>query len=90
MALAYAQSFPHRVSQIVLTSITTSQRSEADWLYKGAAKFFPAEFEAFESVVPASERGNLLSAYARLMEPTLSRGMVDIFELSSIIFMPFC
>ncbi len=68
LALAYDQSFPHRVSQIVHTSITTSQRSEAEWLYKGAAKFFPAEFEAFESVVPASERGNLLSAYARLME----------------------
>ncbi len=68
LALAYAQSFPHRVSQIVLTSITTSQRSEADWLYKGVAKFFPEEFRAFESAVPVSERGNLLSAYARLME----------------------
>lgn len=68
LALAYAQRFPHRVSQIVLTSITAGQRSENAWLYGGAAMFFPAEFEEFRSIVPMEERADLLVGYARLME----------------------
>ncbi len=43
LALAYAERHPHRVTEIVLTAITTGRRSEADWLYRGAARFFPGE-----------------------------------------------
>ena len=68
LGLAYAQRFPHRVSQIVLTSVTTGQRSENEWLYRGVAQFFPAEFEAFRLAVPIQDREDLLVAYARLME----------------------
>lgn len=69
LALAYAERHPDRVSQIVLSAITTGRRSEADWLYRGAARFFPAEWERFRAAVPAEDRdGDLIAAYARLME----------------------
>src|SRR5437870_48336 len=35
LALAYAERHPGRVSEIVLSGVTTSRRSEADWLYGG-------------------------------------------------------
>ena len=69
LALAYAERHPHRVTEIVLTAITTGRRSEADWLYRGAARFFPGEWEQFRAAVPAIERdGDLIAGYARLLE----------------------
>src|SRR5437867_1913269 len=34
LGLAYAEAHPDRVSEIVLVAITTSRRSETDWLYR--------------------------------------------------------
>ena len=69
LALAYAERYPHRVTEVVLTAITTGRRSEADWLYRGAARFFPGEWEQFRAAVPADERdGDLIAAYAGLMD----------------------
>jgi proline iminopeptidase len=69
LILAYAQRHPHRVSEIVIPSVTTSRRSEIDWLYRGVARFFPGEWEQFRAGVPATDRdGDLVAAYARLME----------------------
>jgi proline iminopeptidase len=69
LALAYAERHPRRVTEIVLISVTTSRRSEIDWLYRGAARFFPEAWERFRAGVPENERdGDLVAAYARLME----------------------
>ncbi len=69
LALAYAERHPHRVSEIVLSSVTTTRRSEIDWLYRGVARFFPEEWERFRAGVPEADRdGDLVAAYARLME----------------------
>jgi len=69
LILAYAERFPHRVSAIVITGVTTTRRSEIDWLYRGVARFFPAEWAQFRAGVPAQERdGDLVAAYARLMD----------------------
>jgi proline iminopeptidase len=69
LILAYAERHPERVSAIVIPSVTTTRRSEIDWLYRGVARFFPAEWETFRAGVPAAERdGDLVSAYARLLE----------------------
>ena len=69
LALAYAERYPHRVTQIVLSAVTTSRRSEIDWLYRGTARFFPGEWERFRAGARA-EHGDadLLAAYARLLE----------------------
>ena len=69
LALAYAERYPHRVTEVVLTAITTGRRSEADRFYRGAARFFPGEWEQFRAAVPADERdGDLIAAYAGLMD----------------------
>ncbi|MEO6500384.1 MAG: prolyl aminopeptidase [Jatrophihabitantaceae bacterium] len=67
LALAYAQRHPHRVSEIVLSAITSGRRSEAAWLYGGAGRFFPGEYQRFRAGAPAAD-GDLVKAYARLME----------------------
>ncbi|NJQ15331.1 prolyl aminopeptidase [Streptomyces bohaiensis] len=51
LLLAYAQRFPSRVSAIVVHSVTTTRRSEIDWLYRGVGRFLP---EAWERFVAAS------------------------------------
>jgi len=69
LILAYAERHPHRVSEIVIPSVTTTRRSEIDWLYRGVARFFPEEWERFRAGVPEADRdGDLVAAYARLME----------------------
>jgi proline iminopeptidase len=69
LILAYAERHPQRVSEIVLLGVTTSRRSEIDWLYRGVGRFFPEEWERFRAGVPESDRdGDLVAAYARLME----------------------
>jgi proline iminopeptidase len=68
LILAYAEQYPSRVSEIVLNGVTTTRRSEIDWLYGGIARFFPEAWERFRAGVPEAERGgNLVAAYARLM-----------------------
>jgi proline iminopeptidase len=69
LILAYAERHPERVSEIVIPSVTTTRRSEIDWLYRGVGRFFPEEWERFRAGVPEAERdGDVLAAYARLME----------------------
>lgn len=67
LILAYAQRYPDRVSGIVISSVTTSRRSEIDWLYRGVGRFFP---EALEQFVAGSVSGgsDVLGAYARLTD----------------------
>ncbi|MFD9891725.1 prolyl aminopeptidase [Amycolatopsis sp. NPDC059027] len=66
LALVYAQRYPHRVSEIVVSAISTARRSEIDWLYRGAARFFPEAWQRFSSLAPNGD--DLLAAYARQLE----------------------
>ncbi|MFB6893059.1 prolyl aminopeptidase [Kitasatospora sp. NPDC056327] len=69
LAVAYAQRHPERVSEVVVAAVTTARRSEIDWLYRGAGRFRPEAWDRFRDAVPEDERGgDLLAAYARLME----------------------
>ncbi len=69
LVLAYAERHPERVSEIILQSMTTCGRDEIDWLYRGAGRFHPEAWDRFRDAVPEEERdGDLLAAYARLME----------------------
>jgi len=69
LILAYAERHPQRVSEIVIPGVTTTRRSEIDWLYRGVGRFFPAEWQRFRAGVPEADRdGDLVAGYARLME----------------------
>lgn len=66
LALAYAEAHPERVTGIVLSAITTSRRSETDWLYRGLRRFFPGEWERFRAGAGDPD-GDVLAAYARAL-----------------------
>ncbi|MCP3798736.1 prolyl aminopeptidase [Allokutzneria sp. A3M-2-11 16] len=69
LALAYAQRFPERVSEMVLLAVSTTRRHELSWLYGGVRRFFPEAYERFRDAVPEADRdGDLITAYARMME----------------------
>lgn len=68
LALAYALKHPTRVSEIVLSAVTTSRRAEADWLYGGVARFFPEAWERFRGHVPEAGSDSIIAAYTRRME----------------------
>jgi proline iminopeptidase len=69
LILAYAERHPERVTEILISAVTTSRRAEADWLYRGGvARFFPEEYERFLAGVPEAGRGDVVAAYARLVE----------------------
>jgi proline iminopeptidase len=68
LILAYAETHPERVSEIVIPAVTTTRRSEIDWLYRGVGRFFPEAWDRFRDGVPEADRdGDLLAAYARLL-----------------------
>ncbi len=74
LILAYAEQYPEDVSEIVLLGVTMTRRSEIDWLYRGVGRFFPEEWARFRAGVPEADRdGDLVAAYARLMESPDSR-----------------
>jgi len=67
LALAYAQHFPERVSELVPVSTMLSRRSDVHWLYHEAGRFFPEAWARFRAGVPEEERGDLVAAYHRLL-----------------------
>ena len=71
LALAYAQTHPERVTELVLRGIFTLRRSELLWYYQeGASWIFPDKWEGFLAPIPEEERGDLMAAYRkRLIDP---------------------
>jgi proline iminopeptidase len=66
LALAYAQTHPTRVTELVLRGIFTLRKSELDWFYEGpAGQVFPEVWEQYEAQIPLAERGNFIEAYHR-------------------------
>lgn len=64
LALAYAQAHTARVTELILRGIFTVRRSEVQWYYQeGASNLFPDLWEAYVSVIPPDERGDMLTAY---------------------------
>jgi proline iminopeptidase len=69
LILAYARQNPGRVSEVVISSVTTTRRSEIDWLYRGVGRFFPQQWERFLAGAPGTPPdGDIVGAYARFME----------------------
>ncbi len=68
LALAYAQTHPQRVTEIVIRGIFTCRKLEIDWFYQeGASLIFPDNWQGYIAPVPEAERGDLMSAYHRLL-----------------------
>lgn len=63
LALAYAQTHPQAVSEIIINNVILFSSKEIDWLFRfGASEFFPQSWSDFENGV-VSFGGSLLAAY---------------------------
>ncbi|AGC47904.1 proline iminopeptidase [Myxococcus stipitatus DSM 14675] len=66
LSLAYAQTHPERVTELVLRGVFLLRKQELDWFYqRGASAMFPDAWEYFLAPIPAEERHDLLGAYHR-------------------------
>jgi proline iminopeptidase len=70
LALAYAERFPERVTEMILLSITMTRRADVHWLAHETGRFFPEQWARFRDAVPEADRGDLVAAYDRLLNGT--------------------
>lgn len=69
LALVYAEMHPKRVTEMILFGITTGQRKEFDWLFRGGlAVLFPQEWKRLRSWLPVDEpKNDTVEAYHRCL-----------------------
>ena len=66
LSLAYAETHPERVSELVLRGIFTLRRVELEWFYQeGASRVFPDAFAPYRALIPEAERDDMIAAYHR-------------------------
>ncbi|GAB1597112.1 prolyl aminopeptidase [Lysobacter claricitrinus] len=66
LALAYAQTHPNRVTELVLRGIFMLRRWELEWFYQeGASRLFPEAWQQYIAAIPPVERHDLISAFHR-------------------------
>jgi proline iminopeptidase len=67
LAITYAETYPERVTELVLRGIFLFDQYEIDWMYKpgGASQVYPEAFAEFISLIPDAERGDLVEAYRK-------------------------
>ena len=64
LALAYAQKYPARVSELVLRGVFLARQQEKSWLYGyGASEIMAEQWDQFTGIIPEAERGDLVRAY---------------------------
>ncbi len=68
LALAYAETHPDRVTELVLRGIFTLRRFELDWYYNGgAAHLSPQWWRSFEAPLGEGFTGDRIAAYHDLL-----------------------
>jgi proline iminopeptidase len=66
LALAYAETHPNRVTELVLRGVCLWRSEEFDWMYRsGASAIHPEAWEEFVALIPEAERDDLVAAYHR-------------------------
>jgi proline iminopeptidase len=66
LALAYAQTHPEQVTELIVRGIFTLRRAELLWYYQeGASWLFPDLWEDFLAPIPQDERADLMAAYRK-------------------------
>jgi proline iminopeptidase len=66
LGLAYAETHPVRVSELVLRGIFTLSQFELHWFYQqGASALFPDRWEDYVAPIPPAERHDLIKAFYR-------------------------
>ncbi len=95
LALAYSQTHPERVTELVLRGIFMLRKKEIQWFYqKGASELFPDLWQHYLQPIPKSERRDLVGAYYKRLtsddpEVRLQAAKAwSIWEASTSFLMP--
>jgi len=69
LALAYAETHPEQITEMILFGVTTGRHEEFDWLFRGGlARLFPEEWDRLRAALPpADQDGDVVDAYHRLL-----------------------
>lgn len=70
LALAYAETHPKRVTELVLRGIFLLRRWEIEWFYQnpgGAGALYPDLWESYVAPVAEADRGDMIGAYYKLL-----------------------
>ncbi len=69
LSLAYAETHPERVTELVLRGVFLFDQYELDWLYRdgGASSLYPDGWVEFVAPIPVAERDDLVEAYRRVL-----------------------
>ncbi len=86
LALAYAEKYPERVTEMVLFGIATGRFKELDWLFRGGVSiFFPEQWDRLRRALPVAERdGDIVAAYHRLLndaDPAIRQRAAESWSL---------
>jgi proline iminopeptidase len=66
LALAYAETHPQVVTELVVRGIFMLRRWELEWFYQdGCSRLFPDAWEGYLAAIPKVEHHDLISAYHR-------------------------
>jgi proline iminopeptidase len=66
LSLAYAETHPNRVAELLLRGIFLLRKAELDWFYQeGCSWIFPDAFESYAAAIPPDERGAMIEAFHR-------------------------
>jgi proline iminopeptidase len=85
LALAYAETHPHRCKGLVLRGIFMLRRSELLWFYQeGASHLFPDAWEKYLAPIPKRERGDLIRAYYKRLTSSSRKTRLDAARAWSI------
>lgn len=68
LSMAYAQTHPERVSELILRGIWTMTEPELDWYYQfGVSEMHPEKYEKLVAPLSPDEREDVLTAYHRIL-----------------------
>jgi len=95
LALAYAETHPERITELLLRGVYTLTRPELDWYYQfGVSEMFPDKWEAFVAPIPEAERHEMMAAYHRRLTGTDRAEQIacakawSVWEGSTITLLP--
>lgn len=95
LGLAYAQTHPERVSELILRGVFTLTKAEIDWYYQfGISEIFPDKWSLFQAPIPLDERHDMVAAYQRLLTGSDPVAQLEaakawtIFEGETITLLP--
>ncbi len=95
LSLAYAETHPERVSELILRGIFAIRRREIEWFYQeGASNLLPEAFEDYLKPIPEDERGDMVAAYHKRLTGTDEQVQLEaarawsMWEGASLSLMP--